>query len=58
MNDRFFHDLGKQFYEWHRSNRIRFEYGGPGKDPEPEVERIAGLIDYVEKKKDALLDKS
>ncbi|MBF0479922.1 MAG: hypothetical protein HQL26_10610 [Candidatus Omnitrophica bacterium] len=57
MNNKFFNDLGKQFYGWYRDNKIRFEYGGKSKDLELEVERIAGLIDYVEKKKAALVGK-
>jgi len=56
MNNRFFHDLGKQFYEWHKNNKVWFEYGGHSKDLELEVERLAGLIDYVEKKKEDLLN--
>ncbi|MBF0477926.1 MAG: hypothetical protein HQL26_00420 [Candidatus Omnitrophica bacterium] len=57
MNNKFFNDLGQQFYAWYRDHKIRFEYGGQSKDLELEVERITGLINYVEKKKASLLDK-
>ena len=58
MNKRFYKSLGRQFYEWHRDNKIKFDYTGHSKDLELEVERLAGLIDYVQKKKISLLSKS
>ena len=58
MGHQFFYDFGKQFYEWHKDNKIQFEFKGHSRDVELEVERIAGLIDYVGKKKEALLKKS
>ncbi|MEI6437169.1 MAG: hypothetical protein WCO69_00290 [Candidatus Omnitrophota bacterium] len=54
MSNRSFLELGRQFYEWHRDGRVRLEYGGHSKDLELEVERLAGLIDYVEKKREAI----
>ncbi|MBF0123506.1 MAG: hypothetical protein HQL21_08925 [Candidatus Omnitrophica bacterium] len=58
MDKRFFRTLGKQFYDWYRDNKIRFEYAGHSKDLELEVERLTGLINYVEQKKKALIGKS
>ncbi|MBF0486353.1 MAG: hypothetical protein HQL16_07570 [Candidatus Omnitrophica bacterium] len=58
MNKRYFQVLGRQFYQWYQDNKIRFEYGGHSKDLELEVERLTGLINYVEKKKKALSVKS
>ncbi|MBF0503597.1 MAG: hypothetical protein HQL14_00705 [Candidatus Omnitrophica bacterium] len=54
MDKRCYQALGRQFYLWHRGNRIKFQYAGHSKDLELEVERVMGLIDYVEKKKTAL----
>ncbi len=58
MDKRFFQDLGRQFYEWHRDGKVDFEYTGHSKDLELEVERLTGLVDYILKKKGALLRKS
>ena len=55
MSNRSFLELGRQFYAWHRDGRIRFEFGGHSKDLELEVERLSGLIDYVEKKRESLV---
>ncbi len=57
MNKKFFQVLGKQFYEWHRDNKIKFEFKGHSRDLELEVDRLTGLIDYVAKKKRSLLKK-
>ncbi|MBF0511511.1 MAG: hypothetical protein HQL13_04190 [Candidatus Omnitrophica bacterium] len=50
--------LGRQFYEWHREGKLIFQYGGQSKDLELEVDRLIGLIDYVEKKHQGLSDQS
>lgn len=54
MGNRSFLELGRQFYAWYRDGRVRLDYGGHSKDLELEVERLAGLIDYVQKKRLAL----
>ncbi|MBF0569709.1 MAG: hypothetical protein HQL18_02915 [Candidatus Omnitrophica bacterium] len=58
MDKRCFQTLGQRFYEWHRGGKIKFEYGGGSKDLELEVERLIGLINYVEDKKKTLASKS
>jgi len=57
MSNRSFLELGRQFYQWLRDGKIRLEYGGNSKDLELEVERLAGLIDYVEKKRGTIIPK-
>ncbi|MBF0217833.1 MAG: hypothetical protein HQL30_12675 [Candidatus Omnitrophica bacterium] len=57
MGKHSFRNLGKQFYEWYRDGLVQFEYAGKSKDLVSEVERVTKLIDYVEKKKAALVDK-
>lgn len=54
MENPSFQDIGRQFYAWHKDNKIRFEYKDTGKDAELELRRIVDLIDYMEKKKAAL----
>ncbi|MBF0330872.1 MAG: hypothetical protein HQL17_02965 [Candidatus Omnitrophica bacterium] len=58
MNKSVFKALGQQFFKWHRTHHLKFEYAGHSKDLELEVKRLTGLIDYVEKKKAKLLRKS
>lgn len=44
-------DLGRQFYQWHKDNLIRFECGSQSREIESELERIVGLIDYLLREK-------
>ena len=44
-------NLGKNFYEWYRTNKIKFTFVTPSKGLESEIKRVAELIDYAEEKK-------
>ena len=43
--------LGKDFYDWYRSKKLRLEFGGRDKNLQGEIERVAELIEYVIEKK-------
>ena len=51
-----FLNLGQAFYEWYRSDKLKFVYGTEGKNLETEIERISELIEYVKDKKRSLGD--
>lgn len=51
MQNSAFGELGAQFYKWIKDNRIRFKYEGQAQEMELEIERIVGLIGYIEKEK-------
>jgi len=42
--------LGKNFYEWYRSNKVQFTAKDPAQELEREINQIAELIDYVKEK--------
>jgi len=48
-------DLGRNFYEWHKTGKVHFVYSTDGKNFIEEIARISKLISYVEDKKDRLL---
>ena len=52
MDRRLFQDLGQKFYEWHKTNRVKFIYGTSGKGLDKKIERMSELIEYVKKKKE------
>ena len=55
MKQRLFRDLGERFYEWRKSDRVKFLYGTEDKDLDSEIERISEFIEYVRGKKGILL---
>ena len=57
MDKNAFCDLGKHFYAWYKENLVQFEYSGNSVELESELERIVGLIDYTENKKNTLFKK-
>lgn len=58
MNKNVYQDLGKLFYAGYKENLVQFEYPGNSVELESELERIVGLINYIENKKKTLFDKS
>ena len=55
MKREVFRDLGQMFYDWYKTDRVKFVYGTEGRDCEIEIEHISELIEYVKKKKESLL---
>ncbi len=55
MKKRIFRDLGCSFYDWYKTNRVKFVYGTDGKDLDIKIEHISELINYVKKKKKSLM---
>jgi len=51
----FFRNLGRMFYDWYETDRVKFVYGTEGKSLDVEIEHISELIEYVKKKKESLV---
>ena len=49
-NDKFL-NLGRNFYDWYASGKLKFKVTGTVPSLEGEIQRVAGLIEYVKEKK-------
>jgi len=49
-NDKFL-NLGKNFYDWYRSNKVNFTIKASNPSLDSEIKRVAELIEYVVEKK-------
>jgi hypothetical protein len=51
MDQKLLRDLGKDFYEWRKKDKVKFIYGTKGKGLDEKIERISGLIEYVKSRR-------
>jgi len=51
MENNKFIDLGKNFYNWYRADKIKFTVSDHSTGLESEIKRVAELIDYAQEKK-------
>jgi len=48
-NDKFA-ELGKNFYAWQSSNKLKFTFSPAHQGLEDEIKRVSELIDYIKEK--------
>ena len=50
QNDKFI-ELGRNFYDWYNSGKLKLTVNGLDSSLESEIKRIAQLIEYVQEKR-------
>ena len=55
MENKIFSNLGKNFYEWYDSEKLKFRFDSRDKDLESDIAQVGELIAYVKGKKVALM---
>lgn len=58
MENKIYVTLGKTFYEWHRSDKLKFIFSEENRNLNMEIERVSELIAYVMKKRASLIKSS
>ncbi|MBF0521933.1 MAG: hypothetical protein HQL24_02635 [Candidatus Omnitrophica bacterium] len=54
MENKIYLDLGKSFYDWHHSGKLKFFFEEDNKNLEMEIERVSELVEYVKEKREDL----
>ena len=49
-NDKFL-NIGKNFYEWYKTGKLKFNFNYGANELKSEFKRVVELIEYVEEKK-------
>jgi hypothetical protein len=56
MENKAYLNFGKTFYEWYRSDKLKFISKEDNQNLNTEIERVSELIEYVRKKRERLTD--